>query len=95
MLFRSEAVADGVWPVDESPLRYAPHTAEDLCGEWNRPYTRDLGGFPAAALRGNRYFSPVSRIDAAYGDRNLVCTCEPLESYEAEHPLAPLAASST
>ena len=90
-----EAVADGVWPVDESPLRYAPHTAEDLCGEWNRPYTRDLGGFPAAALRGNRYFSPVSRIDAAYGDRNLVCTCEPLESYEAEHPLAPLAASST
>ena len=71
------------WPIDDSPLRRAPHTAEDLCGEWTRPYPRDLGAFPVSTLRGHRYFPPVSRIDAAYGDRHLVCSCEPLESYEA------------
>ena len=76
-------VASGVWEVGESPLRYAPHTAEDLIGEWKRPYDRQLGAFPVAGLRTAKYFPPVSRIDAAFGDRNLVCSCEPLEALAA------------
>jgi glycine dehydrogenase len=74
-------VETGEWPVDESPLRHAPHTAEDVTGDWDRPYPRQLGIFPVAALRNAKYFPPVSRIDSAYGDRNLVCSCEPLEAY--------------
>jgi glycine dehydrogenase len=74
-----DAVANGVWDLEASPLRNAPHTAEDLLGEWTRPYDRELGAYPVAALRAAKYFPPVSRIDAAYGDRNLVCSCEPLE----------------
>jgi glycine dehydrogenase len=76
-----EQVADGVWTVDESPLRMAPHTAEDLLGEWDRRYPRELGAYPLHAVRASKYFPPVSRIDAAYGDRNLICSCEPLEAY--------------
>jgi glycine dehydrogenase len=76
-----DRVAAGEWPLEQSPLRMAPHTAEDLLGEWDRPYTRDLGAYPVDALRASKYFPPVSRIDAAYGDRHLVCTCEPMESY--------------
>ena len=52
----------------------APHTAEDLLGEWDRPYSRELGAYPTTALRAAKYFPPVSRIDSAYGDRNLMCT---------------------
>ena len=70
----------GSWEFESSPLRNAPHTAEDLIGEWKRPYDRELGAYPVAALRASKYFPPVSRIDAAYGDRNLICSCEPLES---------------
>ncbi len=76
-----ERVADGEWPLADSPLRHAPHTAEDLIGEWDRPYPRELGAYPLAALRAAKYFPPVSRIDAAGGDRHLVCSCEPLEAY--------------
>jgi glycine dehydrogenase len=74
-----DRVAAGEWPVESSPLRHAPHTAEDLLGVWDRPYSRELGAFPLAGLRASKYFPPVSRIDAAYGDRHLVCSCEPLE----------------
>ena len=76
-----ERVAAGEWSVDDSPLRHAPHTAEDLLGEWNRPYSRELGAYPLPTLRAAKYFPHVSRIDSAYGDRNLICTCEPLEAY--------------
>jgi glycine dehydrogenase len=76
-----DRVAAGQWPLDDSPLRHAPHTADDLLGEWNRPYSRELGAYPLPAVRRAKYFPPVSRIDAAYGDRNLVCTCDPLDSY--------------
>jgi glycine dehydrogenase len=78
-----DRVAAGDWPVDDSPLRHAPHTAEELLGDWHRPYSRELGAYPVAELRAAKYFPPVSRIDAAYGDRNLVCNCEPLEAYAA------------
>ena len=88
LAIRSEIdqVSTGVWPVESSPLRMAPHTAEDLLGEWDRPYSRELGAYPLASLRAAKYFPPVSRIDAAYGDRNLVCSCEPLESYSSASP---------
>ncbi len=79
-----DSVAEGVWPLHASPLRHSPHTAQDLIGEWDRPYSRELGAYPVPALRADKYFPPVSRIDAAFGDRNLICTCEPLESYAAQ-----------
>ncbi|MGA9275637.1 aminomethyl-transferring glycine dehydrogenase [Ilumatobacter sp.] len=75
-----DRVGSGEWPAEQSPLRHAPHTAEDLLGEWDRPYPRDLGAFPLAELRVAKYFPPVSRIDGVSGDRNLVCSCEPLEA---------------
>ncbi len=78
-----DAVASGVWDVASSPLRLAPHTAEDLIGDWNRPYDRQLGAYPIPTVRASKYFPPVSRIDAAFGDRNLVCSCEPLEALAA------------
>ena len=74
-------VGAGEWSLAESPLRLAPHTAEDLLGEWERPYGREVGAYPLPTLRVGKYFPPVSRIDAAGGDRNLVCSCEPLEAY--------------
>ncbi|MBI4884946.1 MAG: aminomethyl-transferring glycine dehydrogenase [Actinobacteria bacterium] len=76
-----DRVAAGEWPIEESPLRMAPHTADDLLGEWNRPYPRELGAYPLRSVRAGKYFPPVSRIDNAYGDRNLMCNCEPLEAY--------------
>ena len=82
-----DRVGDGEWPLDDNPLHHAPHTAEDLLGDWSRPYSRELGAYPLAHLRADKYFAPVSRIDAANGDRNLICSCEPLESY-AESILA-------
>ncbi|NND75282.1 MAG: aminomethyl-transferring glycine dehydrogenase [Ilumatobacter sp.] len=77
-------VADGEWTIEDSPLRHAPHTAEELVGEWGRSYPRELGAFPLDSLRVSKYFPPVSRIDGAYGDRHLVCSCEPLESYASQ-----------
>ena len=56
-------------------------SAARLLGEWDRPYARELGAYPLGSLRASKYFPPVSRIDAAYGDRNLVCTCPPPEAY--------------
>ncbi|CAN5716894.1 aminomethyl-transferring glycine dehydrogenase [soil metagenome] len=76
-----DRVASGEWAIAESPLRLAPHTAEDLLGDWHRSYDRQLGAYPLPGLRAHKYFPPVSRIDAAGGDRNLACTCAPLEAY--------------
>jgi glycine dehydrogenase len=75
-----DRVAAGEWPLEQSPLRGAPHTAEDLIGDWDRPYPRRLGGKPVSNAHTD-YYPPVSRIDGASGDRNLVCSCEPLEAY--------------
>ena len=78
-----DRVVEGEWPLEQSPLRHAPHTAEDLMGAWDRPYPRELGAFPVVGLRAQKYFPAVSRIDGAQGDRHLVCSCEPLEAYAA------------
>ncbi|MDQ0320436.1 glycine dehydrogenase [Pararhizobium capsulatum DSM 1112] len=64
-----------------NPLKNAPHTVEDLVGEWDRPYTREQACFPPGAFRVDKYWSSVNRVDNVYGDRNLVCTCPPLEDY--------------
>jgi glycine dehydrogenase len=77
-----DAVASGSMSVDLSPLRHAPHTAEDLLGDWDRGYSRATAAFPDPRLRRDKYFPPVSRIDGAYGDRHLMCSCEPLENFE-------------
>jgi glycine dehydrogenase len=76
-----DEVAAGTWAVADSPLRNAPHTAADLLGDWERPYPRALGAYPSGGRAVDKYFPPVSRIDSAYGDRHLVCSCEPLEAY--------------
>ena len=74
-------IAAGRISHDDSPLHHAPHTVEDLCGVWERKYSQQQAAYPIAAMQGRGYYVPVSRIDAAFGDRNLVCSCEPLESY--------------
>ncbi|MBJ3762446.1 aminomethyl-transferring glycine dehydrogenase [Maribius pontilimi] len=66
---------------DNNPLKHAPHTVEDLVGDWDRPYSREDGCYPAGAFRVDKYWPPVNRVDNVYGDRNLVCTCPPLEDY--------------
>ncbi|MCU1686412.1 MAG: hypothetical protein JWQ81_7151 [Amycolatopsis sp.] len=77
-----DAVAQGRWKVEESPLRGAPHTAETLVGEWNLPYDRKLAVYPAGVNPKAKYWPPVRRIDGAHGDRNLVCSCPPLTAYQ-------------
>ena len=78
-----QAVIDGAYPIEESPLRNAPHPAAVVVSdEWSRPYTREQGAFPVERLRVDKYFPPVSRIDGAFGDRNLVCACPPIEAFE-------------
>lgn len=76
-----QQIAAGTISHDDSPLHHAPHTVEDLCAPWTRKYSQQQAAYPIAAMHGRGYFAPVSRIDAAFGDRNLVCSCEPLESY--------------
>ena len=76
-----ELVLTGKVAAEDSVLRHAPHTIEDIAGEWNHSYTREEALFPVPQLRSRGYHVPVSRIDAAYGDRNLVCTCAPIEAY--------------
>ena len=73
-------VEAGEWSHDDSPLAHAPHPAADVAtDDWDRPYSRDLA---AASVGPNKYWPPVSRIDGAYGDRNVMCSCPPLETYE-------------
>ncbi|WBU60183.1 aminomethyl-transferring glycine dehydrogenase [Paracoccus albus] len=74
-------VANGDIAVEASPLRHAPHTVEDLVAEWDRPYSREQGCFPAGAFRVDKYWPPVGRVDNVHGDRNLICTCPPVEDY--------------
>jgi len=76
------AVERGEWTAEDSPLRHAPHPAEDVTGDaWDRAYPRALGANPGGGALGDKYFPPVSRIDQAFGDRNLVCACPPIEAY--------------
>ena len=71
-----------VWPTGDNPLANAPHTAALLAGDWKHPYTRQEAVFPGGLNPAEKYWPPVRRIDGAFGDRNLVCSCPPLEDYE-------------
>jgi glycine dehydrogenase len=75
------AVQDGALSVEDSPLRHAPHTMEDLVRDWDRAYSREAGCFPPGAFRVDKYWPPVNRVDNVFGDRHLVCTCPPVEEY--------------
>ncbi|MEK2473723.1 aminomethyl-transferring glycine dehydrogenase [Streptomyces noursei] len=77
-----EKVGSGEWDKDDNPLRNAPHTAAALGGEWNHPYSREEAVFPAGVNAAQKYWPPVRRIDGAFGDRNLVCSCPPLDEYD-------------
>jgi len=78
----ADAVGAGRWPVDDNPLRGAPHPAENAVADgWSHPYSREEAVYPLASLRSGKYWAPVSRVDNAYGDRNLLCTCPPIESF--------------
>ena len=77
----ARAIENGEMDAKNNPLMNAPHTIEDLVGEWNRPYSRDAAIFPPGAMRNAKYFAPVNRVDNVYGDRNLVCSCPPMSEY--------------
>ena len=83
LAIRQEArdIEEGRMDRENNPLKNAPHTVEDLVGEWDRPYSREQACFPPGAFRVDKYWSSVNRVDNVYGDRNLVCTCPPLEDY--------------
>ena len=74
-------IEDGTMDPVNNPLKNAPHTVEDLVGDWDRPYSREQGCFPRGAFRVDKYWPPVNRVDNAYGDRNLVCVCPPMSDY--------------
>jgi glycine dehydrogenase len=77
-----DKVAAGEWPAQDNPLRNAPHTAATLVSEWSHPYSRQTAVFPVASVREDKYWPPVRRIDGAYGDRHLVCTCPEPSAFE-------------
>ena len=79
-----DRVAAGEWPVEDNPLRGAPHTAACLVDKWDHPYPRELAAYPTGATPGvhdRKVWPPVRRVDGAHGDRNLVCSCPPVEAY--------------
>ncbi len=75
------AVERGEISAEDSPLRHAPHTVGDLVADWTRKYSRAQGCFPPGAFKVDKYWPPVGRVDNVWGDRNLSCTCPPLDSY--------------
>ncbi|MFN7634195.1 MAG: hypothetical protein ACK5PI_05675 [Acetobacteraceae bacterium] len=76
------AVAEGRLDRADNPLKHAPHTLDLVAGsEWRRGYSREQAAFPLPFVRARKYWPPVGRVDNVHGDRNLVCTCAPLEAY--------------
>jgi glycine dehydrogenase len=86
ILIRQEIadIEEGRLPRDNNPLKHAPHTIEAIAqSEWSHPYSREQAAFPAPWLRDYKFWPTVSRIDSVYGDRNLVCTCPPMDTYSS------------
>jgi glycine dehydrogenase len=84
-----DAIGSGEWPAEDNPLVNAPHTAAMVSGDsWSHPYPRSVAAFPGAQpgaqpeASGAKYWPPVRRVDGAYGDRNLVCSCPPPSAFE-------------
>ncbi|HEX5027049.1 MAG TPA: aminomethyl-transferring glycine dehydrogenase [Agriterribacter sp.] len=84
--YEIKAIEEGKFDKTDNPLKNAPHTMQVICAdEWNHSYSRQDAAFPLSYISDNKFWPSVSRINNTYGDRNLVCTCEPVESYmEAE-----------
>jgi glycine dehydrogenase len=79
-------IKKGVYTLQESPLKHAPHTAEELIAEdWQKPYSKKQAFFPLPYLQAQKYWVPVKRVDNAHGDRNLICACPPIEMYQTEN----------
>jgi glycine dehydrogenase len=76
------AVENGSIAAEDTALRHAPHTILDITEEWDRVYSREQAVFPIHALKSNKYWPPVGRVDNVYGDRNLICVCPPMSDYE-------------
>ena len=74
-------VGEGIWAKDDNPLRGAPHTAVSIAGKWDHAYSREEAAYPRGVDPRAKYWAPVRRIDGAYGDRNLVCSCPPPEAF--------------
>jgi len=72
-----ERIGSGAWPREDNPIRNAPHTAEELAGDWRHPYTREEAAFPLPHLRADKYWAPVKRVDQVFGDRHFFCGCPP------------------
>ena len=78
-----EKIKDGSFDKVDNPIKNAPHTIEEISSDdWKHSYTRQEAAYPHSYLLNNKYWSPVSRIDNVYGDRNLFCVCPPIEEYE-------------
>jgi glycine dehydrogenase len=75
-------IETGQWPLEQSPLKQAPHTEADLVGDWDRPYSREQAVFPLPWVAENKFWPHVNRIDDVYGDRHLFCGCVPMEELE-------------
>ena len=79
-----DEVKNGNWPKEDNPVINSPHTVETLTQEnWSHPYSRQIA-LANLSEKSNKYFPPVGRIDNVFGDRNLVCSCPPIEAYEHE-----------
>lgn len=79
----------GEWSHEDNPLSNAPHTAEELISDdWSHPYSRSTAAYPLEYVREQKYWPPVNRIDSAYGDRNLICSCPSIEEYGEKMELA-------
>lgn len=77
-----DEIAEGKYDTENNVLKNAPHTQQVVISDtWDRPYSREKAAYPLDWVRDNKFFASVSRVDEAYGDRNLVCTCAPIESY--------------
>ncbi|MDO4895583.1 aminomethyl-transferring glycine dehydrogenase [Moraxella sp.] len=76
-----KAGAEG-WTADNNPLVNAPHTQSVIVGEWNRPYSREVGAFPLPYVKAHKFWPSVGRVDDVYGDKNLICSCPSIENYE-------------
>ena len=63
-------------------LKNSPHTHQLLLGDWTRPYSKEKAFFPLKYINADKYWPPVGRVDNVFGDRNLVCTCPPMEGYQ-------------
>ncbi|MEY8203936.1 MAG: aminomethyl-transferring glycine dehydrogenase [Bermanella sp.] len=77
-----DAVKSGELDEENNPLKHAPHTQKDIVGEWQRPYSREQAAFPLPSVHAHKFWPAVNRIDDVYGDRNLICSCPAIESYE-------------